>query len=583
MGTGYVRQSAADIVPGAVVQATPINAEFNALRDSMSGTIGHAHDGTTGNGPKIDLTSSVSGLLPVAYGGINAIHKLDATTAPTINEDSDDDYGPGSIWIDLTNDKAYINVDATVGAAVWIYVGSATGAWQPLDADLTALAGLTSAADKVPYFTGSGTAAVTTLTSFARTLLDDTTAASVLTTLGISAFAQTILDDASASAARTTLGAQAQDGDLDALAALSGTNTIYYRSAANTWTAVTIGGNLTFASGVLDGVASALDATLDAIASVVTAADKAIYFTGVDVAAAYDLTAFARTLLDDADAATMRSTLGLAIGTNVLAYEAGLQSIAGLATASNKGIYFTGTDAAATFDLTAFARTILDDADAASVLTTLGAAPLASPTFTGVPAAPTAAASTNTTQIATTAFVQQELAAAAVDVTGINDLWLPAGAFVPRITNGPSGGVVELATNDIALTTLDFSASTSEGAQTFVALPKRWDGGTVTFEPYWTAASGSGTVIFALAGTAFSNDDAMDAAFGTSQSSSDTLITANDLHIGPTSSAITIAGTPANADMLILQVTRDISDTLAVDAKLIGIMLHYTVSAGTDD
>jgi len=44
---------------------------------------------------------------------------------------------------------------------------------------------------------------------------------------------------------------QPLDGDLTALAALSGTNTIYYRSAANTWTAVTIGSNLTFAGGTL--------------------------------------------------------------------------------------------------------------------------------------------------------------------------------------------------------------------------------------------------------------------------------------------------------------------------------------------
>lgn len=41
----------------------------------------------------------------------------------------------------------------------------------------------------------------------------------------------------------------------------------------------------------------------------------------------------------------------------------------------------------------------VDDADALK-------APLASPTFTGTPAAPTAAAGTNTTQIATTAFVK---------------------------------------------------------------------------------------------------------------------------------------------------------------------------------
>lgn len=38
--------------------------------------------------------------------------------------------------------------------------------------------------------------------------------------------------------------------------------------------------------------------------------------------------------------------------------------------------------------------------------TAMGGAPLASPTFTGTPAAPTATSGTNTTQIATTAFVQ---------------------------------------------------------------------------------------------------------------------------------------------------------------------------------
>lgn len=57
--------------------------------------------------------------------------------------------------------------------------------FQPLDGTLTALAALTGAADKLPYFNGADTAALTALTAFAREILAQTDAAGVLSKLGL--------------------------------------------------------------------------------------------------------------------------------------------------------------------------------------------------------------------------------------------------------------------------------------------------------------------------------------------------------------------------------------------------------------
>ena len=168
---------------------------------------------------------------------------------------------------------------------------------------------------------------------------------------------------------------------------------------------------------------------------------------------------------------------------------------------------------------------------------------------------------------------------------GLDTIWIPAIAMVSRTTNGAAGTSSESTTNKVMTRSLDFDQTTQEFAQFAVRFPKSWDEGTVTFAPIWTAASGSGGVVFGLAGAALSDDDALDTAYGTAVTSTDTLITANDVHVGPTSAAITIAGTPAVGDWVTFQVNRTVadgSDTLNADARLLGVALFFTTNAADD-
>ena len=149
------------------------------------------------------------------------------------------------------------------------------------------------------------------------------------------------------------------------------------------------GHQLTIAVSGIGTNIQAYDAGLQSIAGLVTVSGNYIYATASDTYTVGTITDFGRSLVDDADASTARTTLGLEIGTNVQAYDAELAAIAGLTSAANKGIQFTGAGTAAVFDLTTAGKALLDDADASAQRTTLGlvigtdVAPIASPTFTG--------------------------------------------------------------------------------------------------------------------------------------------------------------------------------------------------------
>jgi hypothetical protein len=116
---GYTRQSAAQIYNGADITAPPLNAEFNKLEDTFDGLTGHSHDGTTGQAPKINLATSVSGYLPPQHGGLGGKNNLTAASNPTTANDATEGYAVGSMWENVTSGRVFICVGNFTSSAVW--------------------------------------------------------------------------------------------------------------------------------------------------------------------------------------------------------------------------------------------------------------------------------------------------------------------------------------------------------------------------------------------------------------------------------------------------------------------------------
>jgi hypothetical protein len=172
---------------------------------------------------------------------------------------------------------------------------------------------------------------------------------------------------------------------------------------------------------------------------------------------------------------------------------------------------------------------------------------------------------------------------------GRHSIFVAAGAMTPASSAGATAGSALTqggGANPEIGRYLSFDPTTQQYAHFMLAMPKSWNEGTVTFQPYWQhGAAASFGVVWHLAALARNDGDSVSASTGTAQASADTGGTTDDLYIGPESSAITIAGSPATGCMVFFRITRvtgDAGDDLDVAARLLGIMLHVTTDADTD-
>ena len=436
--------------------------------------------------PSADPGSDIAITLPSATGTLVTSAEVltftntdaftpDADYEPATKKYVDDNIAAGSV-VSVGDSSSAAALDGTDDGGTWIKFYDADGATQLIggntagavvltlptttgtvyasnnDGELDALAGLTSAANKVPYFTGSGTADVADLTAFGRNLgcersdinatvnleantdfyapagtdvalADGGTGASLVDPGGDRI---TFWDDSAGAITWLSLqanvlqtsGTELQIVDSDefrtAAGLAIGTDVLAPDGDGSSLTGVdaATGDSATafFDAGTIEHERGGLEANVSAYSGIVAVSGGSTIEvnTAAELETYAGLGAFANEFLDDANAAAVRTTLGLVIGTNVLAPNGDGSSLTGVdaATGDSATAFFdAGTieherggieadisawtgligvngsssvevDTAAELEtyagLGAFANEYLDDADAATMRTTLG-------------------------------------------------------------------------------------------------------------------------------------------------------------------------------------------------------------------
>jgi len=169
---------------------------------------------------------------------------------------------------------------------------------------------------------------------------------------------------------------------------------------------------------------------------------------------------------------------------------------------------------------------------------------------------------------------------------GQHTIWVPAAAMEAAVTTAAAtSNAVEIGTSLFAARTMDFATGADDFCYFGIQMPKSWGAGTLVCQFVWSATgTTANTVLWGIAATSLGDDEVLTTAFAapTLATLDTNSTTADDLMVSA-EVTLTVGSSPTAEDYVIFEVSRDVSgDTLAEDARLHGIKIHYTTDTGSD-